>query len=139
MNDYQKQLVQRSFRHIVPVADQFANLFYCRLFELKPSLRSLFNGDMDQQGLKLTTTLQIALNSLDDFETLAPSLQQMGRSHIEYGVEAVDYDTVGSALLWALEQELGAAFTTETKQAWAAVYSLLADTMKRAAYKASEL
>ncbi|MEM7115134.1 MAG: globin family protein [Chloroflexota bacterium] len=139
MNAYQKQLVQRSFHHIVPIADQFANLFYGRLFELDPALRALFNGDMDQQGLKLTTTLQIALSSLDDFDKIVPALQKMGRSHAEYGVQAAHYDTVGSALLWALEQALGEAFTAETEQAWISVYSLLADTMKHAANESIEL
>ncbi|MEM7114993.1 MAG: globin family protein [Chloroflexota bacterium] len=133
MNAYQKQLVQRSFRHIVPIADQFANLFYRRLFELNPSLRALFKGDMAKQGLKLTTTLQVVLNSLHDLAEIKSALQEMGRHHAEYGVQSADYDTVGAALLWALEQELGAAFTPETEQAWTTVYALLADTMKQTA------
>jgi hemoglobin-like flavoprotein len=43
------------------------------------------------------------------------------------------YDTVGAALLWTLEKGLGNAFTSETKDAWIAVYGLLAGTMKNAA------
>jgi nitric oxide dioxygenase len=46
------------------------------------------------------------------------------------------YDTVGAALLWTLEKGLGPAFTPETKEAWTAVYGLLASTMQGAAKKA---
>ncbi|MCA9952702.1 MAG: hypothetical protein KDE48_23795 [Anaerolineales bacterium] len=49
-------------------------------------------------------------------------------------MQAADYDIVGATLLWTLEQGLGAAFTAEVKQAWTNVYSVLADTMKQAAY-----
>ena len=132
MNDYQKQLVQLSFRHIVPIADQFANLFYRRLFELNPSLRSLFKGDIEQQGLKLMMTLQIAVSGLQDLERIAPALQRLGREHTDYGVQPSHYTIVYDALIWALEQELGAAFSTETKQAWTLLYNRLADIMQQA-------
>jgi hemoglobin-like flavoprotein len=48
-------------------------------------------------------------------------------------VKDVDYDTVGAALLWTLQQGLGPAFTPEVKSAWTTVYGLLASTMKAAA------
>jgi nitric oxide dioxygenase len=41
--------------------------------------------------------------------------------------------TVGGALLWALEQGLGADFTPQVKQAWAETYGLLAGVMQEAA------
>jgi hemoglobin-like flavoprotein len=34
--------------------------------------------------------------------------------------------------LWTLGQGLGESFTPEVKEAWATVYGLLADTMRRA-------
>ena len=52
---------------------------------------------------------------------------------LNYGVKDVDYDTVGAALLWTLQQGLGPAFTPEVKSAWTTVYGLLASTMKAAA------
>jgi hemoglobin-like flavoprotein len=44
---------------------------------------------------------------------------------------------VGGALLWTLEQGLGAAFTPEVKTAWTAVYELLAATMLEGAKSAA--
>ena len=45
----QKTLVQDSFAAIAPIADDAAVLFYQRLFELDPSLKALFRGDMTAQ------------------------------------------------------------------------------------------
>lgn len=133
MNDYQKQLVQNSFRKIVPIADQVAVLFYKRLFILDPSLRPLFKGDMTQQGLKFINTIQAAVNGLDNLEGMISPLQSLGRNHIKYGVQDAHYETVGEALIWALEKGLGEGFTEETRSAWHETYSILSTVMREAA------
>ena len=129
----QKNLVQESFKTIVPIADDAAQLFYQRLFELDPSLRHMFRGDMKEQRKKLMQMITAAVKGLDRLEQLVPVVEDLGRRHTGYGVTDAHYDTVGSALLWTLEMGLGSAFTPETKEAWAAVYGLLATTMKNAA------
>ena len=53
MTPEQKTLVQNSFEQVLPIADVAAELFYGRLFELDPSLRHLFRGDMKAQGRAL--------------------------------------------------------------------------------------
>jgi hemoglobin-like flavoprotein len=135
----QKQLVQTSFAKVVPIDATAADLFYARLFVLDPTLKPLFKGDMKEQGRKLMRTLAVAVNGLDNLEQIVLTVQDLGRKHAVYGVEPKHYDTVGAALLWTLEQGLGAAFTRETGEAWAAVYTLLATTMKEAAYGAQPL
>jgi hemoglobin-like flavoprotein len=40
---------------------------------------------------------------------------------------------VGAALLWTLEQGLGAAFTPPVKEAWTATYVTVAGVMQKAA------
>jgi hemoglobin-like flavoprotein len=57
------------------------------------------------------------------------AVESLGRRHVAYGVTEAQFATVGAALLWTLEQGLGAAFTPEVADAWAAVYGLLATTM----------
>jgi hemoglobin-like flavoprotein len=126
-------LVKESFRKIVPIADQAAALFYARLFELDPSLRPLFGGDIVQQGRKLMTMIATAVSALDRIETILPAVRQLGARHRNYGVRETHYATVGTALLWALEKGLGADFTVEVRRAWTDVYTLLAHTMIDAA------
>ena len=128
----QKTLVQDSFAIIAPIADDAAVLFYSRLFELDPSLRPMFRGDMATQRRMLMQVLTQAVKGLDRLDQLVPVVQSLGRRHVGYGVRDAHYDIVGAALLWTLEMGLGNAFTPEVKEAWATVYGLLATTMKEA-------
>jgi hypothetical protein len=52
------------FARVEPIADTAASLFYARLFELDPSLRLMFTGDIAEQGKKLMTTLKVVVNGL---------------------------------------------------------------------------
>jgi len=133
MTPEQKELVQNSFAKVAPIAEQAAEMFYGRLFELDPALKPLFKGDMSEQGRKLMSTLGIAVGSLDNLDGLIPVLQNLGRGHVAYGVKDEHYDTVGAALLWTLEQGLGDGFTPDVKDAWAEVYTIVSTVMKEAA------
>lgn len=133
MTPEQIKLVQESFAKVVPIAEQAAALFYGKLFELDPSLKPLFKGDMTEQGRKLMAMISTAVNGLTDLDAIVPAVQALGERHVGYGVTDAHYDTVGAALLWTLEQGLGDAFTSDVREAWATVYGLLAGTMKDAA------
>ncbi len=133
MNALQAELVQASFAKVQPIAVVAAELFYGRLFELDPNLKPLFRGDMTEQGHKLMTMLGVAVANLTKPEVVMPALSKLGASHAGYGVIEAHYETVGSALLWTLEKGLGEDFTSEVKEAWVAVYTVVADTMKAAA------
>src|SRR5262245_59629297 len=53
MTPKQITIVQSTFEQIRPMAEDAAALFYTRLFTLDGSLRALFKGDMQQQGVLL--------------------------------------------------------------------------------------
>lgn len=128
-------LVKDSFRKVQPIADQAAAIFYARLFELDPSLRPLFRGDLGEQGRKLMAMIGMAVSSLERLDTLVPTVRQLGARHAVYGVKPEHYKTVGTALLWTLERGLGPAFTAEVRSAWTTTYTLLANTMMGASPK----
>lgn len=130
----QIQLVQSSFRKVEPIADKAAQIFYNKLFEYDPSLRRLFKGDMTQQGRKLMSLLKVAVNGLNDLGKLVPALQDLADRHIQYGVQVEDYTPVGNALLYTLKTGLGNDFTPEHREAWIAVYQIVADTMRGHSY-----
>ncbi len=133
MTPENQALVRDSFAKIVPIAPQAAALFYDRLFELDPSLRPLFKGDMAEQGRKLMAMIGTAVASLDKLDTIVPAVQALGRRHAAYGVQDSQYGTVASALLWTLGQGLGAGFTPPVETAWTEAYTILATVMKDAA------
>ena len=113
-------LVQTTFSKVLHIADTAADLFYNRLFKLDPSVRPLF------------ATLKTVVFSLRQLETIVPAIQDLGQRHARYRVEDKHYETVGAALLWALEQGLGADWTPDVKSAWVSAYTLVAKTMKDA-------
>jgi hemoglobin-like flavoprotein len=133
MTPEQAVLVKNSWAQVTPIADKAAELFYGKLFELDPSLKPLFKGDMTEQGRKLMTMINTAVNGLDKLEAIVPAVEQLGERHAGYGVKDKDYDTVGAALLWTLGAGLGDEFTPEVKQAWTVTYGVLANAMKSAA------
>lgn len=135
MTPQRVESVQSSWKAVEPISEQAAELFYGNLFELDPNLENLFTTDMKEQGKKLMQMIAIAVNGLTNLESIVPAVQDLGRRHDDYRVEAKDYETVGAALLWTLEQGLGEQFTPEVKDAWADTYTILADTMKDAAAK----
>ena len=131
-------LIRNSFAKIVPVADEAAVLFYAKLFDLDPNLRPLFKIGIQEQGRKLMQMLRAAVEGLDRFEELIPILKDLGFRHAGYGVEEQHYKTVGQALLWTFDRALGESFTSETRDAWANVYGLIAETMKSGAAQRSQ-
>ncbi len=133
MTPQQIKLVQSSFAKVAPIADLAADLFYSRLFEIAPDVRRLFPDDLSGQKKKLMGMLGTAVAGLGKLDTLVPAVQALGRRHAGYGVTAGHYVPVGAALLWTLEKGLGDAFTTETREAWATAYRLLAGNMMDAA------
>lgn len=138
MTPTQIQLIRQSFAQVAPISEAAAGLFYQRLFELDPGLRRLFPASLEEQGRKLMQMLGAAIGLLDKPDTLIPVLQNLGRRHTGYGVKEEHYLTVGSALLWTLEQGLGAAFSSEVSEAWAAMYGVVATTMQEAARACEE-
>lgn len=134
MNAEKIALVRNSWQQVIPIRDTAAQLFYGQLFELDPSLRSLFKGDMVEQGRKLMAMINTVVNGLDKLGPILGRIEEMGRGHVAYGVTEAHYDTVGSALIWTLGKGLGTQFTPAVKDAWVEAYTILATTMKQAAY-----
>jgi hemoglobin-like flavoprotein len=132
MTPEQIRRVQISFDKIAPISATAGALFYQRLFELDPSLRPMFTGDMRAQSRKLMAMIELVVANLSEFEALLPQVQALGRDHVGYGVRDAHYDTVGAALLWTLRTGLEEQFAAEDEEAWAAAYTLLADAMKAA-------
>jgi hemoglobin-like flavoprotein len=137
MNSHQLAIVQSSFAQVEPVADQVADLFYARLFEMHPEFRPLFPQEMDLQKAKLIAMLTFIVESLMMLDALIPALQQLGERHQGYGVINDYYRPLGAALIWALEQALGDQFTPEMRRAWVGVYTMMANTMINAANQVS--
>lgn len=145
-----KEHIRRSWQLVIPIADTAADLFYRRLFELKPEYKALFPEDLRGQKSKLVRMLAFIVKALDypesawrdsvpDSEDLLLVLLALGRRHEAlYHVPREAYGTVGEALLWTLDYGLGEAFSPPVRAAWTAVYKSVSLTMMLSA-KASDV
>ena len=134
MTPDQVRLVQESFAKVAPIADQAASMFYDRLFEIAPSVKTLFPKDMTEQRRKLMSTLAIVVSGLSDLPSILPAASALATRHVAYGAKPEHYPVVGSALLWTLEQGLGKDWTADVADAWTAAYTTLSTFMINQAY-----
>jgi nitric oxide dioxygenase len=114
----QKLLVRDSFESVREYSDSVILLFYGRLFELAPEVRSLFKIEIREQARKLLEMLTAMVDGLDRFEEMRPLLAELGRRHAGYNVQPNHYQVLATALMWAFGQALGIKFSRETRSAW---------------------
>lgn len=130
--------IRNSWALMSSSTDDLAMQFYNRLFELDPSLRSLFTStDMQAQSDKLIQMLSVIVRGVDDLPRLLPAVEALGRRHATYGVKDAHYVTVGAALLRTFKEVLGGSLSVAAEESWAAAFSTLADVMMKAARKAA--
>jgi hemoglobin-like flavoprotein len=123
-------VVRESWNRLRGREERVAAGFYARLFSLEPELRHLFVlTDMEGLREKLTATLGLILDHLDDPALLAGQVRASAKRHAAFGLGVREYRLGGEALLWSLSRELGEAYTPEVQAAWAEAYTLLADLM----------
>ena len=146
LDQAQRQAIVDSFRLVVPIAETASELFYKRLFELRPDYRGLFPAEMAGQRRKLVTMLAFIVKALDyqdsqwkdrisEDEDLFYVLLALGRRHSSlYEIPEDSYGPVAEALLWTLDKGLGEAFTPPVKAAWTEAYGAIATTMKMGGY-----
>ena len=137
MNATQVELVQSSWQHVAPQAEEAMAIFYDRLFQVAPEVKPLFRGEPKEQQRKAAAMMNFIVRSLNRPDALLPGARALGERHVAYGVRDEHYDVVGQTLLWTLAKGLGPVFTPEVKQAWIAAYAELSATMKDAAKAAA--
>ncbi len=133
MTHRQIELIESSWDFVILNTQETGKIFYDRLFELDPSLRQLFKGDLDSQSRKLVALITLVVHKLHNLHEVENDVKALGQRHANYKVAPEHYATVGIALLWTLEKALGAAWTEELKEAWIDVYTILSNTMIEAA------
>jgi NAD(P)H-flavin reductase/hemoglobin-like flavoprotein len=126
-------LIRSSFAVVAPRAEEVARHFYATLFSQAPATRDLFPVNMEVQRSRLLRALVHVVQMVDRPDELVPFLEQLGRDHRKFGVLTEHYDAVGAALLSAVAEFAGPAFTPEVEQAWTGAYGTVAKAMRTAA------
>jgi nitric oxide dioxygenase len=131
MTQKQIELVRSSWTSVSALDPLIVGeIFYAKLFEKGPELKSLFTRTaMPEQSKKLLAMLNYIIGKLDKLSLIVDEVRKLAIRHISYGVKPGHYSIVGQALLATLETGLGENWNEELKQAWSVCYSLLSEAM----------
>jgi len=110
--------LRASFQVVSTAADAFADLFYERLFDAAPAVRSLFPAEMHQQKKKLLAMLTWVVDNLEKPEELRASVRELGRRHEGYGALAAHYPVVAAAMLGAIGDVSGTGWNPDIEADW---------------------
>jgi hemoglobin-like flavoprotein len=126
--------LQPSWLLVEPRSSELARRFYDRLFELDPALRALFaKTDFQEQHRKFVMSIEAIVEHAAEPERLLPYAAQLGRRHVSYGTLDHHYETVGNALIWALDEIAGERMSVDDRAAWHEAFALVSSVMRRAA------
>ena len=102
------------------------------------SLRPEISRELDKIKLGKEKTEKVKKDSWVKEEKQLEQMQRARMKDVQRKIlKDEDYDKVGEAFLWTLDQGLGDAFTSEVKEAWVVTYTTVADVMKAAAAEVS--
>jgi hypothetical protein len=107
MTPEQVDLVRKSFDALWPVRRKLADVFYSRFFELAPDARALPTGYCPAAPF---------------MDMIAAIVGALDKREIFQSIISISYSGCQHALTWRREQQFGAAFTPELKQAWITLY-----------------
>ncbi|GLU44591.1 adenylate/guanylate cyclase domain-containing protein [Allomuricauda sp. NBRC 101325] len=127
--DLQLEL-QSSMNVMLADEDEFARIFYDKVFKAAPFVRNLFKTNMADQGRLLTHMLGGIVYSLSRPEHLTRGLAKLGQSHVQYGVKEEYYPVVKQSMIETIDEVLGENRTEQTMNAWNAALDFVIDTMK---------
>lgn len=127
MNQRPTTNIRDTFTLLEGQTDVVAGLYYQRLFATTPSLRMLFDPEIEILGQAWMAAIKRTVDSLDkldEVELLILMLARMGCWNDALELRAWHYEKMGEALLWTLRQRLGPAFTPPLREAWREAYAL---------------
>ncbi|TCP70954.1 globin domain-containing protein [Sphingomonas sp. PP-CE-1G-424] len=130
----QVRLVTESYVLIGRSPRPYSELFYHRLLLDHPFARALFPDDLRHQAFVFEKTIAILVREVGNIAGLRPTLADLARKHVGYGVKPYQYDAVGAVLIATFSEILGSRFTPEIREAWEAVYAETAGVMIAEAY-----
>jgi hemoglobin-like flavoprotein len=105
-----------------------AALFYGRLFKRAPQMQPLL-GDLHAHAGLLMGVVSLVAGKLDRLEEIEPELAEMAQRWTMGGVIAEHYGLFGDALIFAISERIGRAFTPRVAEAWARCYAKVAHIM----------
>ncbi len=128
-------LIKATVPALEAVNEKLTSHFYKIMFSEYPQVRALFNQAHQQSGDQpraLANSVIAYAKHIDRLEALGSAVGLIVHKHASLNVLPEHYPIVGSCLLRAIREVLGAAATDEIVDAWAQAYQQLADILIQA-------
>lgn len=134
-------LLSYSWRQAAADGDHFCRLFYAIAFDMAgPVVADLFPVAMADQRRKLMAVLGHVVRAAaeDQLEAAVPELHRLGADHRRYGTMPEHYDTIGRALVAALDYVVD-GWTDAHAEAWTTAYGAASGEMRKGASRVHQL
>ncbi len=133
LTDRQKEIVKSTVPLLETGGEALTTHFYQMMLGEYPQVRPLFNQAHQQSGAQpraLANSVLMYAKHIDKLENLGDLPAQIINKHVALQVQPDQYQIVGTCLLRAIREVLGAEIATdEVIDAWAAAYGQLADIL----------
>jgi NAD(P)H-flavin reductase/hemoglobin-like flavoprotein len=137
-SDIDSKLVGESFLRIAQNGGAVMEYFYARLFVQYPEMRSMFPHAMHEHMERVFTAIARIVWSMDNPDSLAEYLSQLGRGHRKFGVRDRHYEPFLAVLSETVRHFSGESWTCRTQAAWDAALGRAASVMRAAAERDAE-
>lgn len=133
MNEAQRAIIKSTVPLLESGGEALINHFYKTMLGEYPEVRPLFNQAHQQSGAQpraLAHSVLMYAKHIDKLDALGDLPAQIVNKHVALQVQPEQYPIVGTCLLRAIREVLGAEIATdEVIAAWAAAYQQLADIL----------
>lgn len=134
MTSKELDLIRSTYRWIAADPDAFAGAFRRRLIDLAPGLRHLVPPIDHRLAVRVSEMLGVVLAGLDESDC-AVAQAQIAAFRLHWtGIQPRYFSAIGQALISALADRLGNAFTEGAHVAWSNAYVLLAESLMARCY-----
>jgi hemoglobin-like flavoprotein len=130
------ETIRSSYSAIAPHADDLADRFFTRLFTIQPVLRALLPRDHWQRSHDLAALLGLVVKNADRPENIQGVLMDFGAKAQRAGIMPQHYGLARQALLDAMSDALGSAWTDDVAADWTDLLNTVASLVVMGAGRA---
>lgn len=123
-----KDVIRSALTRLTCAPAELTNSFYQHLFQAAPSVRPMFQDDIESQSEKLLDMLVVLVQSLDHIQELVTEIEALGQRHADYGVVDRHYTIVAEVLMQTLAEHVE-GWTEADGKAWYRVLDFVIDLM----------
>jgi nitric oxide dioxygenase len=122
-----------AIKETIPLVNQEAENVTTRMYEILfskyPETKPMFDNAAKDQHKKLAGAIAAFAGNIDNLAVLGAAVEKMAQSHVMTQVKPMHYPMVADALITAMGDVLGEAFTDARKNAWVEAYTFLANIL----------